>query len=191
MKSFFVRCRNNYLLSLYGKINFITGRYKPLKNIEAGRIKRLVFVCRGNVCRSPYAEISSVSLGLKAISCGTDVRISAPAESTAILAARVRGKDLSGHLSRSIFNVSLLSSDCLVALDPSHLKVAQQVAIQIGCQVTLLGLWKADPTPNISDPYGKTMEVFFDCYDIIDEAIKGLSFWVKQSKGEKLDFFKN
>lgn len=162
------------------KLNLYIGRYDKLKHIQAERIKRLVFVCRGNVCRSPYAEAAAKSLGLSATSCGIDVVRSAPAEANAVRAAFLRGKDISRHMSQSIFDVSLDSSDCLVVMDPSHLRTARNVAGYVGCQVTLIGLWGIFVVPRIDDPYGKPLHAFSRCFDKIDDALEGLSLWIEQ-----------
>jgi protein-tyrosine phosphatase len=151
------------------------GRYDALKRINPEGVERLVFVCRGNVCRSPYGEAAAKSLGLSAVSCGVEVSYSAPAEETAIAAALLRGKDLSCHMSQSIFQLPLKSTDCLVAMDSSHLPVAGKVALQTGCQITLLGLWMPTAAPNIADPYGKSVEVFAGCFGEIDAGLLGLT----------------
>ncbi|MBU5613502.1 arsenate reductase/protein-tyrosine-phosphatase family protein [Geomonas azotofigens] len=138
-------------------------------------MKRLIFVCRGNVCRSPYAEASAKALGFVATSCGVDVQVRTPCEPMAITAAFRRGIDISAHVSCSIYDLSLNSEDCLVALDPSHLAVTELVAKKHGCQYTLLGLWKRRSVLTIEDPYGKPVQAFEACYASIDEALEGLT----------------
>ena len=48
----------------------LTGRYRQFKRIRWERVARVVFVCHGNVCRSPYAEGRAVNFGLPAASFG-------------------------------------------------------------------------------------------------------------------------
>lgn len=156
------------------QIKLALGQFDDLKLIDDVRIDRLVFVCRGNVCRSPYGEAAAISLGLSAISCGVEVTRSDPAEEMALKAAYLRGKDLSHHMSRSIFDLHLEQTDCLVALDQTHLTVSRKVADRFGCQITLLGLWRNTPVPEIADPYGKSLETFSACFDEIDEALSRL-----------------
>jgi len=162
-----------------GRLQLAFGRFDSLKHLELLLIKRLVFVCRGNVCRSPYAEAAAKSLGFTSLSCGVEVSHSAPAEKMAIKAAYLRGKDLSQHMSRSIHNIELNNSDCLIAMDPTHLPVARDVAERVGCQITLIGLWRKIPIPEIADPYGKALQVFSVCFDEIDEALDGLFLSLK------------
>jgi len=172
--------RRALLRRLVGRLHLALGRFDSLRCIDAERIERFVFVCRGNVCRSPYAEATAKSLGLSATSCGVDVSRSAPAESMAVRAAFLRGKNLSECMSRSIFDVPLDSSDCLVAMDSSHLPVARDVAARVGCQTTLIGLWRTPFVPEIADPYGRPLQNFHQCFNEIDEALVGLVNWIKQ-----------
>src|SRR5437588_1134030 len=48
----------------------LTGRHRQFKQIRWDRVARVVFVCHGNICRSPYAEGRAVSFGLPAASFG-------------------------------------------------------------------------------------------------------------------------
>lgn len=159
---------------LAAKIHLASGGFNALKDIDAARVDRFVFVCVGNVCRSPYAEAAAQSQGVSATSCGVDVSRSTPAELMAVEAASLRGMDLSAHRSRSIYEVQLDSADCLVVMAPAHLAAVQAVAAASSCQVTLLGLWCNPVIVEIPDPYGKPLEEFRKCYDEIDRALTGL-----------------
>ena len=154
-----------------GKICLTLGLYNEYKQIDTERINRLIFVCRGNVCRSPYAEVAAKKIGILSSSCGVDVTRSSLVENMALEAAFLRGKDLSRHLSRSIYDLHLEKSDCLVVFDPSHLPSAKKVAERVGCQITLISLWRNIPAFEIADPYGKSLQAFSACYDEIDEAL--------------------
>ena len=156
------------------RIQLRLGCFTEMKHIDFEVVERLVFVCRGNVCRSPYAEAVAQSQGKNAISCGVDVKYSAPAEKTGVDAAKMRGIDLSGHMSRSIYDVQLCNTDCLVAMDPSHLPISRTVALQIGCQVTLIGLWSRTPVAEIADPYSRPLDTFRQCFNEIDNAMLGI-----------------
>ena len=158
------------------------GRKKNDKfiKINAQQIKRLVFVCRGNVSRSPYAEAWAKKSGFPAVSCGIDVKYSAPAEIMGICAGLLRGKDMTKHMSRSIFDIEIKENDCLVVMDKSHLPVSKRISAKTGCQLTLLGLWKQPVKHNIEDPYGGDLETFQNCYTKIDEAMNKLIYFIKK-----------
>ena len=162
------------LRRFFWRARLALGEFDEFKHIDPERIECLVFVCRGNVCRSPYAEAAAKALGYFAISCGAYVCHSAPAELMAARAAILRGKDISKHMSRSILDLQIKSTDCLVAMDPSVLSVSRGVASRTGCQVTLIGLWGDPPVGEVEDPYGMPLNAFVNCYDKIDKALDGL-----------------
>jgi len=164
--------RRVFLRSQLRKLALSLGQYSRFRDIDPGRIKRLVFVCRGNVCRSPYAEKVAQRLGFPAVSCGTDVLLSSPAEQMAVRAALMRGEDLSGHMSKSIHDLSIDRNDCLVVMDPSQLPVAKEVMFLTGGQLTLIGLWCSPAVAQITDPYRSGVEDFLKCYVLIENAIK-------------------
>lgn len=169
-----------YLRNLWIKMKYKLGCYDYLKDIDIHRVKRLVFVCSGNVCRSPYAEAVTKSKNLPAISCGVEVYRSAPAEPMAVRAAILRGKDISRHVSRSIYDVSIVDSDLLIAMDPSHLNISHKVAHNVGCQATLISLWHESPLSGIADPYGGQLDEFNACFDEIDNSLFRLMGYLKK-----------
>ncbi len=158
---------------LADRLYLTSGRVDALKNIDGRRVGRLVFVCLGNVCRSPYAEVAAQAYGIHATSCGVEVRHSAPAELMAVEAASLRGIDLTKHRSRSIYSIDLNTFDCLVVMAPSQLSVAIALAAEKGCQVTLIGLWCKPTIAEIPDPYGRSLDQFILCFDHIDRALTG------------------
>src|SRR5260370_29706063 len=59
-------------------LEYLTGRYRQFKQIRWERVARVVFVCHGDICRSPYAERRAVSVGLPAPSFGLSADSCAP-----------------------------------------------------------------------------------------------------------------
>ncbi|ORJ63402.1 polysaccharide deacetylase family protein [Geothermobacter hydrogeniphilus] len=175
--------RRVFLRSQLRKLALSLGQYSRFREIDPGRIKRLVFVCRGNVCRSPYAEKVAQRLGFPAVSCGTEVLHSSPAEQMAVRAALMRGEDLSEHMSKSIFDNNFQYTDCLIVMDPSQIQVAQKVADRVNCQVSLLGMWNIQKTPEIYDPYGRSIESFNECFMFISNCIDKLVLHLNSDNG--------
>src|SRR5690349_21297071 len=77
------------------------GLYRRYKQVDWSRVERLVFVCSGNICRSPYAAEYARSLGIPIASFGVDTRGNDTANDVASKVAAARGVDLSNHRSRS------------------------------------------------------------------------------------------
>jgi protein-tyrosine-phosphatase len=102
----------------------------------------------------------------------------------AVRAALLRGKDISTHMSRSILDLKISSTDCLVAMDLSVLSVSRDIACRIGCQITLMALWGNPPVGEVEDPYGMSLPAFIRCYEKIDKGLDGLSKWIEAGMGK-------
>jgi len=82
--------------------------------------ERLVFVCTGNICRSPYAEVAAHRHGLRAVSCGTQTQTGLPANATAIEEAALRRVDLSSHATTRWQDFEIGKGDLIVAMQLRH-----------------------------------------------------------------------
>jgi protein-tyrosine phosphatase len=147
---------------------------QSLESIDPESVDRIVFVCKGNVCRSPYAEASLRSMGFNTTSCGLDVQVVSPPPETAVVVARERGVDVAGHQSRSIHSLVLGPADCLVAMSVEHLSQLSEYGRTSGSQVTLLGIWCKKARLRIRDPFGCDEKSFVESFDLIDQGIRGL-----------------
>jgi protein-tyrosine phosphatase len=147
------------------------GRYTT---IRPDRVERLVFVCSGNICRSPYADRKVRALGKAAVSCGTSAIDGAPANACAIRIAQERGVDLSMHVSMTMMSLQFRPGDLVIALEPQHLRAVAPLAGQAGAQTTLLGLWCTSRAPYIPDPYARADACFREVFRLIDEALANL-----------------
>lgn len=156
---------------------FHLGSYRQAAAVDWGSVERLVFVCKGNVCRSPYAHAKAAALGLRAESFGMDTSGNVPANPVAIRAAARRDVDLSRHRSR-LFDRGLIGdADLIMTFEPDHFLALQRSAT-IRAQVSLLGLWSPRRRPFIADPYGKSEAYFDACFDVIDAALSNVAMRV-------------
>lgn len=165
--------RKGFLLSYLYKILYHIGYYKKFEKINWAKVKRLVFVCKGNICRSAYADILAQAAGIESVSFGVDTVDGAHANDRAILVAQKFGRDLSQHRTTSFKNIVFKDSDLFVAMEPWQ--IAKLVAKTGGrYQCTLLGLWGEKKYPYIHDPFGSSEEYFDNCFNVIEEAVSGL-----------------
>ncbi len=148
------------------------GYFADLRSVDWIRVRRLVFVCRGNICRSAYAECRARATGLNAISFGVQAGPGRPADSTAIAVASKRGIDLSAHRARSLLGFSAQIGDLLIAMEPFQLKPLRAIERAAHVQLTLLGIWCSPCRPYLQDPYGLGAAYFDHCFATIDEAVK-------------------
>lgn len=154
-----------------GMARYRLGLFLALERVDWSLVKRLVFVCKGNICRSAYGEGKSKVLGLPSVSFGLSVQGQSPANEMAIRAAAIRGVDLSAHRTRSMDGVDIASGDLLLAMEPAQVKQIAGNRLPAGTQITLLGLWCKPPCPHIEDPYGLLPEYFSTCFGLIDDAL--------------------
>ncbi len=117
--------------------------------------KRVLFVCKGNMCRSPMGEAwAKAKLGhvVEAESAGVSAYAGTPAASHAVaVAKRVLGHDLGMHRARSIDDLDLASFDLVVGMTGG-------IADELKGRVT--GGGTVVVALEIPDPYLETMDVY-------------------------------
>ncbi len=133
--------------------------------------KRAIFVCTGNICRSPYCEAKARKCGYEAISCGVDTTEGLPANPSAISEALRRDVDLTAHRTSHWAHVDLRSGDIIIALTWYHMWTVRKRAHAAGCPVILLSALRTKEFEVIQDPYGKDESLFAHVFDLIDEAL--------------------
>ena len=144
------------------------GRYHE---VDWSRVDRLVFVCTGNICRSPYAERKAAAAGFPAISVALRGGSGAEAYEAARRVAAEAGLDLSHHRSKAIGEAALRPGDLLVAMEPWQADALAETGIG---QVTLIGLWSSPPRPHLHDPHGLCDDYFRTCFRLIDTALDAM-----------------
>ena len=151
------------------------GFYSEFENIEFTRVRRLVFVCKGNICRSAYAAFRAEALGLSAVSAGLETVDGRPADKNAEKIASERGLDLSTHRTRTIDSLRLENGDLLIAFEPWQARALRKIRPETGPQIALLGLLLPSRMPHIEDPYGLSLGYFRTCFARIDRALESLA----------------
>lgn len=147
------------------------GRWRRFAHVDWAKVERLVFVCTGNICRSPYAESLARRAGFPAISVALRGSSGAPAFPPALAAAREAGVDLSAHRSTWIEDAALGPADLLVAMEPWQ---AETLACRDTGQVTLLGLWTTPRRPHLHDPHGLSDAYFRTCFRVIESGVDAI-----------------
>lgn len=151
------------------------GALGAFTRVDWARVERLVFLCRGNICRSAYAGARARALGLDAISAGLDARAGKEANRTAQHIAREREIPLSEHVAQPLSAVALGARDLIVAFEPWQARAALKFARSAGAQVTLAGFYSTPLRPHIEDPYGLSENYFRFCFDLIDTAVDSIA----------------
>jgi protein-tyrosine phosphatase len=123
---------------------------------------KVLFVCSGNTCRSPYAEAVARSLGLEARSAGCDAWPDQPATRDARKSADTRGVNLAPHRSSSLADEHVEWADVIVCFDDPHLAAVERLG----------GGAKARLVP-VADPW--LTGDYERAYDEIDVAVRTLA----------------
>src|SRR3712207_2545930 len=97
------------------------GRYSRFGQVHWRQVRRLVFVCEGNICRSAYAEARAKGSGFESVSFGLGTQGGDESPPLMIQLASEAGLDLAGHRSRSPASVGLESTDLILAMEPAQL----------------------------------------------------------------------
>jgi protein-tyrosine phosphatase len=160
------------------------GRLEIPRHIEWEKVKRLVFVCLGNVCRSPFAEAVALHHGLQALSYGLQTDGRTPANAVASRVALEMGVDITRHESRMFQADDLRPGDLVIGMEPAHLKDPRLRNTPVDVQVSLLGLLDPKrPKPYIHDPYGSSDAYFEHCLAEIRSTVEHIACRLKASSG--------
>jgi protein-tyrosine-phosphatase len=143
----------------------------------------VLFVCHGNICRSPYAAYAFERLlpaehraRVRITSAGF-VGPDRPSPGHALRVAAARGLDMSAHRSQLLTFEGVTGTNLIVVMEP-----VQQAVICSGFgrhRQHVLVLGDLDPQPietrTILDPYSRTEEAFVQSYDRIDRCLRELT----------------
>lgn len=152
-------------------LSVTSAELRSFQDIDFTRVSRLHFLCKGNICRSAYAEWRARQWGIEANSSGVEASSGRGADPTACGIAATRGIALAAHLTTRFDEVSLQPGDLVLAMEPWQARAVSDRVRRSGAQMTLLGLWAPRPTRTIVDPYGLGRSVFRESFDIIDQAL--------------------
>ena len=124
--------RRGAMLTYRYRVLCLFGKYRKYRQINWGSIDRLVFVCKGNICRSAYAEAVARSIGVDSISCGIDTVTGAPANEQAIKISSMRGFDLTKHKTTPVQSLTFKENDLLIAMEPWQVEFLHHICLLMG-----------------------------------------------------------
>ena len=145
----------------------------------------ILFVCLGNICRSPtvegvaraLAQREAPHLGLQFDSAGTaDYHIGKPPDARSIKAALARGYDLSQLRARQISADDFRRFDLLLAMDEDNLAGMRRLAPRGLAERAQLFLGFAPHAGyrSVPDPYYGEAAGFDTVLDLAEHGVRGL-----------------
>lgn len=146
---------------------------------------QILFVCMGNICRSPTAEgvmrkyVDELGLSDRIIvdSAGThDYHVGEAPDPRAQAAACRRGYDLSGLRARQVNGSDFERFDLVLAMDFNNL-ASLQAYCPLGCEGKmglLMPYARTRHSTIVHDPYYRSAKDFDLVLDSIEDACKGL-----------------
>lgn len=146
---------------------------------------RVCFVCLGNICRSPIAEVVMRSLledsGLadrvEVSSAGTgDWHIGERADRRTLAVLERHGYDGGAHRARQFVAQSVDECDLVIAMDQANVTALRRMlGNDDGDKVRLLREFDPDASgPDVPDPYYGDDESFDDVLTMVEAACRGL-----------------
>ena len=147
---------------------------------------RVLFVCLGNICRSPLAEgvfrdkveAAGLSDRIEIDSAGTGAwHAGEPPDRRMIATAKGHGVDITQQRARQFVDTDLADYDHILAMDKSNLHdiLYLDEGQDFGQRVTLFRQWDPEPgTYEVPDPYYGGPEGFEEVYRMVDRTAENL-----------------
>ena len=148
----------------------------------------VLFVCTGNICRSPTAEavfrhfVKEARLEDRFIvdSAGThSYHIGDPPDPRSIATAMKRGVDMRGLRARKVEKADFSRFHYILAMDGGHHRILSRFPAQPPYGTLNLFLGEGD----VPDPYYGALEGFEHVYDLIEEGSRCLLSGIRAHHG--------
>jgi len=136
---------------------------------------RVLFVCLGNICRSPLAEVVVKSVAKQRNleeyhfeSAGTgDWHIGKPADPRSAAKAQEKGLDLSRHSAQQITSRNCNSWDWLIAMDADNRSNLLRMGVPESRILMMRQFENKDDIADVPDPYYGGAHGFEDAYQML------------------------
>ncbi len=134
-------------------------------------VRRLVFICHGNICRSAFADVVARRAGMAVTSFGLSTDRDKPAHGPAIEVAARMGHDLGAHRATMMGDFVPQPGDLLLAMETRQLRRLAADPRLGSLPRSLLGLYTRPRVPHLHDPYSLSTAYMETCLARIETAM--------------------
>lgn len=134
-------------------------------------VRRLVFICAGNICRSAFGEHVARQHGVDAISMGLYATQGSPAHPPAVTTAQALGFNMRQHQATPFSPEAVRSGDLLLAFELQHALILETALVGREASLRLLGGYLGVTDFHIHDPYGLSEAYLELCFKTIEMAV--------------------
>jgi len=157
-------------------------------------VASIIFICTGNMCRSPMAEgllrtrLSELDRpDILVSSMGTHAQTEQKATDYAITVCSEKNIDITRHLSRHLDPLELKESDLIFVMEPVHKDFLNTFFPQVSDRTFFLGSWPGPDNKKgiIKDPVGSSLENYRKTFRILSDHIERITPFIllRFSKG--------
>src|SRR6185369_1908637 len=151
-------------------------------------MKTFLFVCTGNICRSPMAEglfrhATQSRNDYRVISAGLGAVDGQPPSAYAVEAMKELGIDIGKQRSRMLTSDVVRQADFIFGMTHSHVDTVTLLYPQAAEKTFLLREFDETLDPfekDISDPIGGSYDVYVECRDQIEQGIASMLRFLAQ-----------